>query len=136
MISSVIFVHGLRGHPQGTWQAASVNSGSDSGIGSSTTKKPGGFKSLFKRRTARSLSEDSTQAHSLSSPASSPPPPSQIFWPEEYLAQDIPEARVWTYGYNADVIGILFEAKNKNSISQHGQDLSSRLEREIQNEVG
>jgi hypothetical protein len=43
---------------------------------------------------------------------------------------------VWTYGYNADVIGGLFQANNKNSISQHGRDLSVRLEREIDNEVG
>jgi hypothetical protein len=42
---------------------------------------------------------------------------------------------VWTYGYNADVIGGLFQANNKNSISQHGRDLSVRLEREIDNEV-
>ena len=42
---------------------------------------------------------------------------------------------MWTYGYNADVIGGLFQANNKNSISQHGRDLSVRLEREIDNEV-
>jgi hypothetical protein len=44
---------------------------------------------------------------------------------------------VWTYGYNADVIGGLFQfqANNKNSISQHGRDLSVRLEREINNGV-
>jgi hypothetical protein len=59
---------------------------------------------------------------------------STIFWPEEYLVPDIPQACVWTYGYNADVIGGIFKANNKNSISQHGQDLSVRLEREICNE--
>jgi hypothetical protein len=48
---------------------------------------------------------------------------------------EIPQARVWTYGYNADVIGGLFQANNKNSISQHGQDLEVRLEREIENDV-
>ncbi|PVH98333.1 hypothetical protein DM02DRAFT_531366, partial [Periconia macrospinosa] len=58
---------------------------------------------------------------------------STVFWPEQYLASDIPQARVWTYGYNADVIGALFQANNKNSISQHGQDLSVRLERDIDN---
>jgi len=29
----------------------------------------------------------------------------KLFWLEEFLTHDIPEARVWTYGYNADVIG-------------------------------
>jgi hypothetical protein len=49
---------------------------------------------------------------------------------------DVPRAQIWTYGYNADVIGGVFQANNKNSISQHGQDLSVRLEREIGNSVG
>ena len=61
--------------------------------------------------------------------------PAKVFWPDEYLAEDMPEARVWTYGYNADAIGGLFEANNKNSISQHGQDLAVRTEREIENKV-
>ena len=54
-----------------------------------------------------------------------------MFWPQDYIAKDISEARVWTYGYNADVIGGMFEANNKNSVSQHGRDLSVKLEREI-----
>jgi len=84
---------------------------------------------LFKRKAVRSTSEQA-QSPLL------PPPLSKVFWPEEYLASDIPQAIVWTYGYNADVIGGLFQANNKNSISQHGRDLSVRLEREIENGVG
>lgn len=48
---------------------------------------------------------------------------------------EIPEARIWSYGYNADVMGGFFQANNKNSVSQHGRDLAVRLEREIENEV-
>jgi len=59
----------------------------------------------------------------------------KLFWPDEYLTEDIPEARVWTYGYNADTIGGFFQANNKNSVSQHGQDLLVKVEREIENEV-
>ena len=59
----------------------------------------------------------------------------EVFWPKDYLANDIREARVWIYGYNADVIGGLFQANNKNSVSGHGRDLKARLEREISNEV-
>ncbi|KAH0045052.1 hypothetical protein KCU78_g285, partial [Aureobasidium melanogenum] len=136
---NIVFVHGLRGHPQDTWTAAalataatpaSASNGSDS-----TTKKPKGLKSLFKRRTAGSLSHGAEQDQGPSAgPPSSSPSHTTVFWPEEYLAADIPQACVWTYGYNADVIGGLFQANNKNSISQHGRDLSVRLEREIDNE--
>ncbi len=103
-----------------------------------TTKKSKGLRSLFKRRTGRSLATETAQAQDPSSSptSSSPSPPSStVFWPEEYLALDIPQAQVWTYGYNADVIGGLFQANNKNSISQHGRDLSVKLEREIDNGV-
>ena len=57
-----------------------------------------------------------------------------IYWIEDFLPQDIPNARILTYGYNADVIG-LFQANNKNSISQHGRDLKAKLERELDDEV-
>ena len=48
---------------------------------------------------------------------------------------EIPEARIWSYGYNADVMGGFFQANNKNSVSQHGRDFAVRLERELENEV-
>ncbi|KAG9514269.1 hypothetical protein KCU93_g9818, partial [Aureobasidium melanogenum] len=134
---NIVFVHGLRGHPKGTWTAAApaaaaapASNGSDN-----TTKKPRGLKSLFKRRTAAPLSTTVDQVQGPSTcPPSSSPSQATVFWPEEYLAADISQACVWTYGYNADIIGGLFQANNKNSISQHGRDLSVRLEREVDNE--
>ncbi|KAF7506253.1 hypothetical protein GJ744_012061 [Endocarpon pusillum] len=131
---NVVFVHGLRGHPRGTWETTAGAGASGSNGGSNSTKKSKGLRSLFKRRGDRSLPADTEQAQDrCSSPAPSSPSASTVFWPEEYLAQDIPQALMWTYGYNADVIGGLFQANNKNSISQHGRDLSVRLEREIDN---
>jgi hypothetical protein len=78
--------------------------------------------SLFKRSASTA---DNTSGGSA---------PYKLFWPEQHLTHDIADARVWTYGYNADVIGI-FQANNKNSVSQHGRDLAVRVEREIENEV-
>jgi hypothetical protein len=117
-LHSIIFVHGLRGHPRRTWETAPV-----------TTRKRSRLKSLFQRRGHAASFTSTEEAHASSSP------PSSVFWPEQYLAADIPKARVWTYGYNADVIGGLFQANNKNSITQHGRDLSVRLETEINNNV-
>ena len=120
-------MHGLRGHPQHTWEDSrgtgsvdrdSVNKG-DKDVGTAVLRKRDKFTALFK-----------------SKPLASEESPNKLFWPNEYLTEDIPEARVWTYGYNADTIGGLFEANNKNSISQHGRDFAVRIEREIRNEVG
>jgi hypothetical protein len=87
------------------------------------TPKKWKFQSLFRKSVlvADKTREDST--------------PQRLFWPEEFLKVDIPEAIVWTYGYNADVIGGIFQANNKNSVSQHGQDLTVKLLRDIENEV-
>lgn len=87
------------------------------------------LKALFKPRVARSPLVNADLAYNSS------PEGSSVYWPEEYLASDLSQARVWTYGYNADVIGGLFQANNKNSISQHGRDLSVRLERDLEKEV-
>jgi len=114
-------VHGLRGHPRQTWaDNGEVNSENIENIAPSKLKT---FKSLFK-------SKPSPATSTIDGPSKA-----TVFWPEEYLTEDIPDARVWTYGYNADVIGGIFEANNKNSVSQHGRDFAVKIEREIENEV-
>jgi hypothetical protein len=45
-----------------------------------------------------------------------------IYWPADLLPSVVRRAKIWTYGYNADAIGKLFQANNKNSILQHGND--------------
>jgi hypothetical protein len=109
-------VHGLRGHPRHTWEDQVLVEGS-----TTTATRLKSFATAF-----RSKSSTSTAGASRS----------KVFWPDEYLTHDFPEARVWTYGYDADAIGGLLEVNNKNSISQHGRDLAVRIEREIENEVG
>jgi hypothetical protein len=93
-------------------------------VGSAASSERRGIKAIFRPKA--------------SGPADSvrDGPPAKVFWPHDYIADDIPEARVWTYGYNADTIGGVFAANNKNSVSQHGRDLSVKIEREVDNRVG
>lgn len=135
-------MHGLRGHPQHTWEDSrdkgsegkgSVNRGSKDGAAAASRKR-NILKALFKSKTTSSTPSSATTL--IADNESSEESTDRVFWPNEYLTEDIPEARVWTYGYNADTIGGLFQANNKNSVSQHGRDLAVRAEREIQNEVG
>ncbi|KAL2194479.1 hypothetical protein P885DRAFT_71250 [Corynascus similis CBS 632.67] len=119
---NIIFVHGLRGHPQHTWEDSlgrgSVGRSSvdraNKDAGTATVRKRDILKSYFKSKPS-SLTSTSTTT-SIADDKTSEEIPSKLFWPDEYLTQDIPEARVWTYGYDADAIGGLFQAKNKNSV--------------------
>lgn len=106
----------------------------DKDAGTATPRKRDRFTALFKSEPSSSALILTTT--SIADNETSEESPNKLFWPDEYLTQDLPEARVWTYGYNADAIGGLFQANNKNSVSQHGRDFAVRVEREIRNDVG
>ncbi|KAK5625679.1 hypothetical protein RRF57_001395 [Xylaria bambusicola] len=114
----IIFVHGLRGHPQATWAQRQTLTNPRT---AETPRKRERFKGIFRPRPTPA---DTNDKHIND----------VIFWPRDYLLEDVPEAEVWTYGYNADVIGGLFQANNQNSVSQHGRDLYVKLERHIEND--
>lgn len=93
---------------------------------------------LRSRLTPNRNSHDRQGIHSLPDDENSmfkPTNDSATFWPGNLLAPSIPNARILVYGYSADVFGGLFQANNKNSISQHGNDLMVKLERAVSNGV-
>ncbi|KAL4951564.1 hypothetical protein BDW69DRAFT_169782 [Aspergillus filifer] len=50
----------------------------------------------------------------------------RCFWPADLLARDFPDVRVLTYGYESQVAKF-FSTLNLSTITQHSQDLLSRL---------
>ena len=118
---------GLRGHPRHTWVGDSNldNQSETETVASSTNSTSREFLRRLTRRHKTVESKKIEASSSLGGP----------FWPEEFLTNDIPEARVWTYGYNADVIEGIFRASNKNNISSHGRDLAVRFDRDVDNAV-
>ncbi|KAI0144132.1 hypothetical protein F4776DRAFT_661226 [Hypoxylon sp. NC0597] len=116
---NVVFIHGLRGHPERTW-----TSGDEAG------GEPQPPKSRRQRLSnmlhwKEAISSDDSESRGEA-------PRGQVFWPRDFLVRDLPDARIWTYGYNADVIGGLFQSNNQNSISQHGRDLATKIKRDIE----
>lgn len=59
----------------------------------------------------------------------------KLCWPADLLPNSVHTAKIWTYGYNAEVVSGLFQANNKNSVLQHGNDFMVKLTRELQDEV-
>ncbi|KAL2049194.1 hypothetical protein ABVK25_010544 [Lepraria finkii] len=49
-----------------------------------------------------------------------------VFWPQKLLPAVIPDAKIFTFGYDADVDGF-FTSASKNTIHQHAQNLLSDL---------
>ena len=94
-IADVVFVHGLQGHPQRTWQSkAKVESGRRS----------------QKRLRLVSWGETDEMAHEDPQP----------FWPADILANDFEDVRILTFGYDSKVTKGFAAPSSKNGIFQHG----------------
>ena len=49
-----------------------------------------------------------------------------IFWPRDLLSKELPDARIFTFGYDADIIRALATA-GSNTIRDHGKSLAQDL---------
>ena len=50
-------------------------------------------------------------------------PRTRVFWPRELLANDIPNVRIFTYGYDSKISHYTSGPANQSNISQHGLSL-------------
>ncbi|CAK7240810.1 MAG: hypothetical protein STHCBS139747_002258 [Sporothrix thermara] len=114
---NIIFIHGLGGHPENTWSSSSGPKEDTETESVSGSKKRSMFSGF--RQSSRQQAKEAPQMLP------------DVFWPNDFLTEDIPTARIWTYGYNADVFGVFYKATNQNTISQHGNDLAQELDREF-----
>ena len=59
-----------------------------------------------------------------------------VFWPKDLLAEDIPNVRIISYGYESEVLKMFTAASsaNKNNIFQHAQNMLADIQR-IRSEV-
>ncbi|KAL4795260.1 hypothetical protein BDV19DRAFT_175616 [Aspergillus venezuelensis] len=123
-VADIVFVHGLGGHPKRTWTYPPASSqefpdiGSEGIIHSSrliTFKRPLGW-------LRKSSNGQSNVAPGVDDNHSS----GRCFWPADLLALDFPDVRVLTYGYESQVARF-FSTLNLSTITQHSQDLLSRL---------
>lgn len=116
---SIIFIHGLGGGPQKTWKyfdTVQQDITADS--------EPGKKKSWRARLKNKSPNTSGSASGSKA-----------IYWSADLLPSAVPMAKIWTYGYNANVVGGSFQNINKNGILQHGNDFMVKVERGLKNDV-
>lgn len=133
-----MFVHGLRGHPRRTWEYTDLTGQSKNGASPNDEPSVPEKRSWLHRLKHSSRSKHSTDAsnsHHSTAVSAVNVGSGTSFWPADELPKIVPQANIYTYGYNADVIEGIFQENNKNSILQHGNDMMVRLERSIENDV-
>ena len=97
-------------------------------IGVASAKKRYWFAKLRSKSSSQSTTtEPGLQVEGFSRTCES----ETIYWPADLLPSAVPRAKIWAYGYNADVIGGLFQANNKNNILRHGNDFMMKVERAL-----
>lgn len=104
--SSVVFIHGLQGHPEKTWTSANH-----------TLRK-------------RSFRKSSTDLSAVSSDKAIFWP-YDFLSKEDSLAH----ARILTWGYDTHVVTDVFGAADEQNISQHGNNLMVALQQERKRDV-
>ncbi|KAI9697405.1 MAG: hypothetical protein M1836_004683 [Candelina mexicana] len=125
-VVNIILVHGLRGHPVKTWEHARESTApAESGHRGRTLGLLRGLVSSERSRTRDRDTSPSTESTIHEADES-------VYWPRDLLPSAVPNARILTYGYDADVIG-LFQARSKDSISQHAQTMLIDVEHEVRN---
>jgi hypothetical protein len=105
-ITSIVFVHGLQGHPEKTWTYFSPP----------VEKK----RWLFGKR--KDVKPQESQ--------------DMVFWPFDLLSKHpgLASARILTWGYDSQV-SKFFNANNQQNISRHGNNLMVALQQERKDNV-
>ncbi|KAI4610533.1 uncharacterized protein J4E87_010787 [Alternaria ethzedia] len=109
----IVFVHGLQGHPESTWTFSE-------GTNNQASTKPSSKGSFFRRSAKAAATEPAADLPGT-------PPPSNTFWPRDFLLEDFPKARVFTYGYDSSVSHFFSGPANRDNILDRGRDLLERL---------
>lgn len=103
-MNSIVFVHGLQGHPFHTWADNS---------------------SLPDRKQLRILPR-----HLFSDRSPTPSSPERVLWPRDLLPEDCPKARILTWGYDSNVSRFFGGSADSNNLFGHAKDLLYALHRE------
>lgn len=171
---SIVFIHGLGGHPRNTWSAKNSIAGSGptdkspSAETSSTGRKGSKFNKFIKRsvtgtawdlsdrpmlgaEAASTISVNTTPGRvstgeSIVGPLTDepklmvgpivPPNMNRVFWPQDLLPHDFPNARILTFGFDADLVSLSSTGQRaKLNFTQHAHELLVTLSRELADDV-
>ena len=118
----VLFVHGLQGHPETTWTkiytpATTVHGNRERGEDASAKES---FFYTFKKRKSDAVPAIKSRQGSTTTDE-------VTYWPTDLLAHDLPSARIFTYGYDAQISHFFDGPASQNTITQNGRQLLTSI---------
>jgi hypothetical protein len=114
-VYSIVFIHGLQGHPRTTWTCEKISTVRPQGSKQSIGRPHSGIKKLFSRKH-RAESKDARELEA-----------DEVFWPLDLLPEDCARSRILTWGYDSKVSHFFGGAANQNNISGHAKNLLHAL---------
>ncbi|KAH6712777.1 hypothetical protein BKA61DRAFT_483921, partial [Leptodontidium sp. MPI-SDFR-AT-0119] len=116
---SIVFVHGLQGHPRKTWSCETNN----------PTRVPKGPKEPSGGSHHLKIRKLFSRKHSGSSQENRESQLGEVFWPLDLLPDDCPNARILTFGYDSKVTNFFAGPASQSNIIAHARDLLHQLKR-------
>jgi hypothetical protein len=116
-LCSIIFIHGLQGHPRNTW------------IWESNSRIPEESVPIEQKAKSRSLKfwSESSNKQKLGDTEVGRIASRTMFWPYHLLKDDCPKSRILTWGYDSKVSKFFDHSASKNSVLHHASDLIGDL---------
>lgn len=131
IMSSIVFVHGLQGHPKRTWTwtAPKKAASPSKDLAEERPTHRHLFRRIFPKTKSndKELSRSTEHGNDVSPKYDSYSAIQEVYWPRDLLATDFPTARVLIFGYNSKITQG-YEAANKSNIFAHAKDFLYALE--------
>jgi hypothetical protein len=116
-LRSIVFVHGLQGHPRNTWTWEANGSQSSNLTPIESLGKRSKLK-FWPNRSKTACGSSDTKETAIRS---------AIFWPYHFLPEDCPNSRILTWGYDSKISHFFDGSASKNNILSHSCDLLGDL---------
>ena len=116
-IRSIVFVHGLQGHPRNTWTWEANGNHSSNLVPIGSVSKRIKLRFWPKGRNTAGDTPDTKEIARRSA----------IFWPYHFLPEDCPDSRILTWGYDSKISHFFDGSANKNNVLSHSRDLLGDL---------
>ena len=117
-------MHGLFGHPRKTW--AAKKKPSKSPRPSSSKARAHQHSAVERPQNSASQSPQPSTGENDRRTSPNNEEGDTVYWPQALLSTVIPDVKIFSYGYDADIDGFLSSA-GQNTIHQHAESLLSDL---------